>query len=129
MVFSWLNLTPEQSFVLYLSIDHSVELNFSPMVRWVIVYKIHKKLQFLLIQKETGFKYLLNVKNGLNRDQIESCSRYLHSLSLAATITMVGLPFSEDEISEYALTGSILLTLSTGLFLLGVYLLKGQKNG
>jgi hypothetical protein len=37
--------------------------------------------------------------------------------------------FSEDEISEYALTGSILLTLSTGLFLLGVYLLKGQKNG
>jgi hypothetical protein len=42
---------------------------------------------------------------------------------------MVGLPFSEGEISEYALTGSILLTLSTGLFLLGVYLLKGQKNG
>jgi len=42
---------------------------------------------------------------------------------------MAGLPFSEDEISEYVLTGSILLTLSTGLFLLGVYLLKGQKNG
>ena len=129
MVFSWLNLTPEQSFVLHLSIDPSVEVNFSPTVRLVIVYKIHKQLQFLLIQKETRFKYLLNVKNGLNRDQIESCSRYLHSLSLAATITMVGLPFSEDEISEYALTGSILLTLSTGLFLLGVYLLKGQKNG
>lgn len=115
--------------MLHLSIDHSVELNFSPMMRWVIIYKIHKQLQFLLIQKETRFKYLLNVKNGLNRDQIESCSRYLHSLSLAATITMVGLPFSEDETSEYALTGSILLTLSIGLFLLGIYLLKGQKNG
>jgi hypothetical protein len=42
---------------------------------------------------------------------------------------MVGLPFSEDETSEYALTGSILLTFSIGLFLLGIYLLKGQKNG
>jgi hypothetical protein len=42
---------------------------------------------------------------------------------------MAGLPLSEDEIIEHALTGSILLTLSIGLFLLGVYLLKGQKNG
>ncbi len=99
------------------------------MMRWVIIYKIHKQLQSLLIQKETRFKYLLNVKNRLNRDQIESCSRHLHSLSLAATITMAGLPLSEDEIIEHALTGSILLTLSIGLFLLGVYLLKGQKNG
>ena len=99
------------------------------MMRSVIIYKIHKQLQSLLIQKETRFKNLLNVKNGLNRDQIESCSRYLHSLSLAATITMAGLQFSEDEIIEYAFTGSILLTLSIGFFLLGVYLLKGQKNG
>lgn len=99
------------------------------MMRQVIIYKIHKQLQYFLIQKETRFKYLLNVKNRLNRDQIESCSRHLHSLSLAATITMAGLPLSEDEIIEHALTGSILLTLSIGLFLLGVYLLKGQKNG
>ena len=48
-------------------------------------------------------------------------------MSLAALLSIEGLPFSEAEISEYALTGSILLTLSTGLFLLGVHLLKGQK--
>jgi hypothetical protein len=41
---------------------------------------------------------------------------------------MAGLPLSGAEIIEYALKATILLTLSIGLFLLGVYLLKGQKN-
>jgi|GEM_PF-670026 hypothetical protein len=104
-------------------------LLFPPIRRWVIIYKIHKQLQSLLLERETRFNYLLNVTNGWNKDQIDSCSRYFHSLSLAALLSIAGLPFSEAEISEYALTGSILLTLSTGLFLLGVYLLKGQKNG
>jgi hypothetical protein len=42
---------------------------------------------------------------------------------------MAGLPFSEAEIIEYALQGSILLAIAIGFFLLGAYLLKGQKNG
>jgi hypothetical protein len=50
-------------------------------------------------------------------------------LSLAALLSIAGLPFSGAEIIEYALKASILLTLSIGLFLLGAYLLKGQKNG
>lgn len=98
-------------------------------MRWVIIYKIHKQLQSLLIEREARFKYLMNVTNGWNKDQIDSCSRYFHSLSLAALLSIAGLPFSGAEIIEYAFTGSILLTLSTGLFLLGVYLLKGQKIG
>ena len=98
------------------------------MMRWVIIYKIHKQLQSLLIQKETRFKYLMNVTNGWNKDQIDSCSRYFHSLSLATLLSIAGLPFSGAEIIEYALKASILLTLSIGLFLFGVYLLKGQKN-
>jgi hypothetical protein len=83
----------------------------------------------LLLEREARFKNLLNATNGLNRDQIESCSRYIHSLSLAAAISMAGLPFSEAEIIEYALQGSILLAIAIGFFLLGAYLLKGQKNG
>ncbi|MEY4062662.1 MAG: hypothetical protein RIT09_455, partial [Pseudomonadota bacterium] len=88
-------------------------LLFPPIRRWVIIYKIHKQLQSLLLERETRFNYLLNVTNGWNKDQIDSCSRYFHSLSLAALLSIAGLPFSEAEISEYALTGSILLTLST----------------
>jgi hypothetical protein len=77
---------------------------------------------------EVRFKYLLNVTNGWNKDQIDSCSRYFHSLSLAALLSIAGLPFSGAKIIEYALKVSILLTLSIGLFLLGAHLLKGQKN-
>jgi hypothetical protein len=82
----------------------------------------------LLLEGEARFKYLINVTKGWNKDQIDSCSRYFHSLSLAVLLSIAGLPFSGAEIIEYALKASILLALSIGLFLLGAHLLKGQKN-
>jgi hypothetical protein len=42
---------------------------------------------------------------------------------------MAGLPFSEDEISQYAFKGIVLLMLSLGFFLLGAYLLDRKQDG
>jgi hypothetical protein len=81
-----------------------------------------------LIYKEDKFRRIFKYLHGWNKDQIDSCSRYLHSLSLAAMISIAGLPFSGGEVFEYALKALILLTLAIGLFLLGTYLLQGQKN-
>jgi hypothetical protein len=76
------------------------------------------------MRKEITFKHLRNILVNANREQIDAFSRYLHSVSLAALISMASLPFSENEMLLLVLKELCLLMLAGLLFFVGVIILK-----
>jgi hypothetical protein len=76
------------------------------------------------MRKEIAFKHLRNILVNANREQIDAFSRYLHSVSLAALISMASLPFSENEMLLLVLKELCLLMLAGLLFFVGVIILK-----
>lgn len=76
------------------------------------------------MRKEIAFKHLRNILVNANREQIDAFSRYLHSVSLAALISMASLPFSENEMLLLVLKELCLLMLAGLLFFVWVIILK-----
>lgn len=59
-----------------------------------------------------------------NKDQIDAYSRYMHGLSLAGTISLVSLPYSDEIEPILGLKTVMLLALTILLFWIGTYILR-----
>lgn len=75
------------------------------------------------------FKYLKKFLEKSTKEQIDAYSRYLHSLSLAALIAVVGMPFSDVEIIMFEIKALALIFISIIMLIMGSNLLKERVSG
>ena len=80
------------------------------------------------MRKEIVFKHLRNIVMNANKEQIDAYSRFMHSLSLAAVLSLTGLSFAEEEVLIVSIKFLGILTLALVLFSLGIQILK-DSNG
>ena len=63
-----------------------------------------------------------------NKEQIDAYSRFMHSLSLAAVLSLTGLSFAEEEVLIVSIKFLGILILALMMFSLGIQILK-DSNG
>jgi hypothetical protein len=63
-----------------------------------------------------------------NKEQIDAYSRFMHSLSLAAVLSLTGLSFTEEEVLIVSIKFLGILILALMMFSLGIQILK-DSNG
>lgn len=80
------------------------------------------------MRKEIVFKHLRKIVATANKEQIDAFSRFMHSLSLAAVLSLTGLSFAEEEVLIVSIKFLGILTLALMLFSLGIQILK-DSNG
>jgi len=80
------------------------------------------------MRNEIVFKHLRNIVMNANKEQIDAYSRFMHSLSLAALLSLTGLSFTEEEVLMVSIKFLGILTLALMLFSLGIQLLKDSNS-
>jgi hypothetical protein len=80
------------------------------------------------MRKEIVFQHLRKIVMNANKEQIDAYSRFMHSLSLAALLSLTGLSFTEEEVLIVSIKFLGILILALMMFSLGIQILK-DSNG
>lgn len=80
------------------------------------------------MRKKIVFKHLRNIVKNANKEQIDAYSRFMHSLSLAALLSLTGLSFKEEEVLMVSIKFLGILTLALMMFSLGIQILKDSNS-